>query len=468
MIARFGSFEADEERFELRRRGQVVPVQRHVLETILFLAKSGGRLVTRRDLIDGPWQGTVVSDAAISQAIMHARRALEDPDHPHGYIVTVRGKGFRWSDGAAGPGERHDPPALRGGGPPLRGSTASPVNLRGLTAGSPAGAGDMLVEGLRASRRLLEATRRLGDPLRRLDALLACADHLFALGRIAELERLARQHARLAAEIGHPGHLWFSTVLESARRFRAGHVPAAARLLVRNLPSGRRALGPIADAVVATHALNLALELVGNPRRALLRRAAELATRAARVTTAGPSRLIAAVARLNLGDERDARRLLASPAFDIAALPADRDLLPALVNLTDLAIACRDGARLDAIRRRLMAHAGLRVCRDFADWGPVVYHAARVARGLGLEAERRRLTRQLALARSERAGAQPWKLWIAYARARAFLDGGSPAGARRAARLLERTLASARALHLPALTRAARASLRSARAAARP
>src|SRR5262245_18809161 len=390
MIARFGGFEADEERFELRRRGHVVPVRRRVLETILFLARSGGSLITRRDLIAGPWQGTVVSDAAIGQAIMHARRALEDPELPHAYIVTVRGKGFRWSGGSADGPERHHPPAPWAGGPTLPGSATGPAILRG-PAVSVGSAGAALLEGLQASRRLLAAARRLGDPLRRLDALLACAEQLFTLGRTAELERLARQHQRLAAAVGHPGHLWFGTVLEAARRFQAGQVMSAARLLARNLSAGRRALGPIADAVVATHALNLALELAGKPRRLILRWTAQLATRAAvRVAPALPSRLVAAVARLHLGDGKGARRVLDSPALDIAALPADRDLLPALVNLTDLAIACRDGARLDAIRRRLAAHAGLRVCRDFADWGEVVYHGARAARGLGLEAERRR------------------------------------------------------------------------------
>ena len=166
----------------------------------------------------------------------------------------------------------------------------------------------------------------------------------------------------------------------------------AARLLERALPAGHRALGPSADAIVAAHALNLALELVGKRRRSMLRWAAALATRAStRGAPARPSRLVAAVARLHLGDRRGARRLL--DALDIATLPPDRDLLPALVNLTDLAIACRDGAQLDVIHRRLKAHAGLRVCRDFADWGDVLYHAARAARGLGLEAERQRLTK---------------------------------------------------------------------------
>jgi DNA-binding winged helix-turn-helix (wHTH) protein len=460
MIARFGGFEADDERFELRRRGHVVPVRRRVLDTILFLVRSGGRLVTRGDLIAGPWQGTVVSDAAIGQAIMHARRALEDPELPHAYIVTVRGKGFRWRAETASVAERHHPPEGWADDVPLPRSGARAALAR--DAGSAADVGAVQVEGLQASRRLLEAARRAGDPLRCLDALLACAETLFALGRTAELDRLSRQHRRLSAATRHPGHLWFGTLLEAARRFHAGHVMRAARLLERSLPAGRGALGASADGMVAALALNLALELVGKPRRSMLRWAAALATRAAvRGAPARGSRLVAAVARLHLGDVRAARRAL--EAIDVGTLPADRDLLPALVNLTDLAIACHDGARLKIIYRRLVAHAGLRVCRDFADWGDVVYHAARAARGLGLEAERRRLTR-LSFRRSRRAGSRPWQLWATHAHASALVDGGNSADAGSASRLLERTLASARALDLPALAHAARASLAIARA----
>ena len=458
MIARFGGFEADEERFELRRRGQVVPVHRRVLDTILFLARSGGRLVTRRDLIAGPWQGIVVSDAAIGQAIMHARRALEDPELPHAYILTVRGKGFRWRAETASVAERHRPPGGFGEGAPLRRRAASALPSRDIAV---AAAGAARVEGLQAARRLLNAARRLGDPLRILDALLACAEHLFALGRTAEVDRLARQHQRLAATVGHPGHLWFGAVLESARRFHAGHVSGAARLLARALPAGRTALGPIADGIVAAHALNLALELVGKTRRSMLRWAADLAIRAVPRGAEVSGRLVAAVARLHLGDVRGARRALES--VDVARLPADRNLLPALVNLTDLAIACRDGARLGLIHRRLAAHAGLRVSRDFADWGDVLYHAARAARGLGLEAERQRLT-TLSFRASRRAGPRPWQLWAAHARASALIDAGDAASA---ARLLARTLATARALDVPALAHAARASLAVARAARR-
>lgn len=93
----FGRFEADENSFELRRDGEPVLLSRQVLEVIFFMLKSRGRLVTFHDLTQGPWRGTVVSHAAISRAIMLARRALSaEPHGERGSIVTVHGKGYRF------------------------------------------------------------------------------------------------------------------------------------------------------------------------------------------------------------------------------------------------------------------------------------------------------------------------------------------------------------------------------------
>ena len=95
MVFYYGEFEVDEERFELRRRGKSIPVQRRVLETIFLLARSGGKLVTKEALIAGPWNGLAVSDGALNQAIMLARRVLTVPGSQNP-IATVRGKGFRF------------------------------------------------------------------------------------------------------------------------------------------------------------------------------------------------------------------------------------------------------------------------------------------------------------------------------------------------------------------------------------
>jgi len=93
-VFRFGDFEADDSKFELRRDGQVVRVQRIVLETILFLIKGQGRAVSKSDLLRGPWRGHQVSDAAVSRAVMLARRALDDTSGR--VLSTVHGVGYRF------------------------------------------------------------------------------------------------------------------------------------------------------------------------------------------------------------------------------------------------------------------------------------------------------------------------------------------------------------------------------------
>jgi DNA-binding winged helix-turn-helix (wHTH) protein len=91
----FGAFEADERRFELRRDGLVVPLQRRTLEVIFFFLKNRGRLITKRALIQGPGGGVSVGDSAMYRAVMLARRALEG-SRKQSFIVTVRGAGYRF------------------------------------------------------------------------------------------------------------------------------------------------------------------------------------------------------------------------------------------------------------------------------------------------------------------------------------------------------------------------------------
>jgi DNA-binding winged helix-turn-helix (wHTH) protein/tetratricopeptide (TPR) repeat protein len=92
----FGAYTLDGARFELRRGGAVVPVQRRVLDTILCLIEHRGKVVTKDELVSGPWQGTAVTDAALNRAVMLARRALQQERSDPVCIQTVRGRGFLW------------------------------------------------------------------------------------------------------------------------------------------------------------------------------------------------------------------------------------------------------------------------------------------------------------------------------------------------------------------------------------
>ena len=98
MIFVFGDYSADQGRFELRYRGTRLRAQRQVLELLFFLLSHNDRVVTREDLLRGPWRGVKVSDAALSRCVMLARRALSNGDERGGsYIETVRGRGFRFA-----------------------------------------------------------------------------------------------------------------------------------------------------------------------------------------------------------------------------------------------------------------------------------------------------------------------------------------------------------------------------------
>src|SRR5262249_21238593 len=96
MVHRFGPFELDERRFELRKNGKPVVLQRKVLETIAYLVKNPDRLISKDELVAGPWKGLSVSDAALARVIMVARNALADRGKRPAVIETVHGKGYRF------------------------------------------------------------------------------------------------------------------------------------------------------------------------------------------------------------------------------------------------------------------------------------------------------------------------------------------------------------------------------------
>lgn len=450
VIHRFGPFELDEERFELRRRGKVIRVQRRVLETILLLVRSGGRLVTKDDLVKGPWQGIVVSDAAFSQAIMHARRALTDRSHPAPFIETVRGKGFRF-DGVP-PADRHDLPDTTMSSTP---ATTVPARETFRQPAPSEGRASLLVrQALPTADRVKAVARQLGDTARLLDAQLWRAHHLLELGDRAAFAREAAEHDRLARKTRHPVHLFYREVVASARCHQGAKIVDAETRIRRILSLGDAALGPLAAGIAAVHLLNLALEMAGGAREKTLEQSRTMSRACAkRAPGVFLWRSLAAVASLQLGDPIPARAAFLKLGQEVGKLPDDRMLLPCLVNWVDLVIAFREWNRLRDVYERLLPFEGIRVCLEFSDWGPVSFHLGRAARELGKgELCRRHFSR--AIAESGAAGAVCWKGWAQYACARALADSGRAGDARRAVGLLGKTAEIARRFDMPALRQA--------------
>lgn len=97
MIYRFGDYSLDPDRYELRSRGTVIPVEPQVFSVLLYLIENRDRVVSKDDLIEGVWGGRIVSDATLSSRISSARHAVGDSGEAQTVIRTMPRRGFRFA-----------------------------------------------------------------------------------------------------------------------------------------------------------------------------------------------------------------------------------------------------------------------------------------------------------------------------------------------------------------------------------
>ena len=94
MIFRFGSFELDTDRIELREDGLAVPVEPQVFALLRLLIENRSRVVTRDEIIERIWNGRIVSDSALSSRVKSVRQAIGDNGREQALVRTVHGIGF--------------------------------------------------------------------------------------------------------------------------------------------------------------------------------------------------------------------------------------------------------------------------------------------------------------------------------------------------------------------------------------
>ncbi len=104
---KFGDYELHCARFELRRNGEVVKLERIPMELLIFLAEKEGDIASRQEIVERLWGKDVFVDTehGINTAIRKIRTALrEDAEKPR-FVHTVLGKGYRFVPGT-GKGQR--------------------------------------------------------------------------------------------------------------------------------------------------------------------------------------------------------------------------------------------------------------------------------------------------------------------------------------------------------------------------
>src|SRR3954447_1496129 len=96
MLVRFGSYELDKERRELRFRNVPIHVEPQVLDLLIYLVTNRNHVVSKDEMIEGVWGGRIVSDVTLNSRINSARRAIGDNGKTQALIRTLPRRGFRF------------------------------------------------------------------------------------------------------------------------------------------------------------------------------------------------------------------------------------------------------------------------------------------------------------------------------------------------------------------------------------
>jgi DNA-binding winged helix-turn-helix (wHTH) protein/TolB-like protein len=106
-----------------------VKLGRKAYRLLLMLAERNGQLLTKDALFESVWDGTVVTESALTSVIKELRRALDDPSVGSRYIQSVYGRGYR----LVAPVERRPPAAV----PPPASPAHVPLRSSGAELGAP-------------------------------------------------------------------------------------------------------------------------------------------------------------------------------------------------------------------------------------------------------------------------------------------------------------------------------------------
>ena len=112
----FGDFEIDTARFELRRAGAAVHMERQVFDVLAYLVAHRDRVVPKAELLDAVWSDRFVSESALASRIKVLRRSVGDDGTHQAVIRTVFGRGYQFvaeRGRSPTPTRRRGPPACR-------------------------------------------------------------------------------------------------------------------------------------------------------------------------------------------------------------------------------------------------------------------------------------------------------------------------------------------------------------------
>ena len=93
----FESFQLDVRRRLLFKEGRPVRITPKAFDILLRLVKSGGRVVSKDEMMSTIWPGCFVEEGNLAQNIFLLRRLFGERKDEHKFIITMPGVGYRFA-----------------------------------------------------------------------------------------------------------------------------------------------------------------------------------------------------------------------------------------------------------------------------------------------------------------------------------------------------------------------------------
>ncbi len=94
-MIQFGEFTLDSKQARLSCRDKELPIEPKLFELLLLFVNQPNAIISRQDILDNLWAGSLVTDNAINKLVANLRKVLaDDPKNPR-YIQTVPKRGYR-------------------------------------------------------------------------------------------------------------------------------------------------------------------------------------------------------------------------------------------------------------------------------------------------------------------------------------------------------------------------------------
>jgi DNA-binding winged helix-turn-helix (wHTH) protein/Flp pilus assembly protein TadD len=92
----FGSFRLDPSRGLLYHGAEVIPLPERLARLLVLLIHANGNVIDKETIASRIWPDTAVSDGNLSQHVYMLRQLLDERAKDRAYVMTVRGKGYRF------------------------------------------------------------------------------------------------------------------------------------------------------------------------------------------------------------------------------------------------------------------------------------------------------------------------------------------------------------------------------------